>query len=393
MISYPKLLINQCGFKLFSANASLFPFVENFVPLAECGVMQIRFSVFLQMKWLKMLLPADRLGWAELVFFLIYFLVFRLLTAVEYSLAETHGWQHFRLYFLPIAWNGLLDIIPFWLCYRWMILGLLFRRRYIVFAICFLLFICLLNGWHTFFNNLARNSSFKHALGQVVRWQTIFYVSLVYMLRELLVLLALAYFVRSARLESQHTASELEQLKAQLQPHFFFNTLNTIYAFAQEGSKLTAPLIAGHADVMRYILYRAQAPRVPLIDEINFISSYIAAEELRYGDRINVSLEVQGLAGVSIEPLLLFPFVENAFKHGISDEQNQGFLDIVVVVLGTELTFLVRNSRPKISRTGGIGLINVRKRLEILYPGTHRLEIKEEPACWTVELCVKLHRV
>jgi len=343
------------------------------------------------MKWLRSMLPQDKLGWVELLFFLIYFLLFRVLTAAEYSLAETHHWQRFWLDVPLVIRSGLLDIVPFWLCYRWLIVGLLFRRRYIAFAGGFLLFLCLLSAWHTVFNELAIHRGFIYALKQVFRWQTILYVSFVYMLRELLVLLALAYFVRFLRLEKQQGITELEQLKAQLQPHFFFNTLNTIYAFALEGSDRTAPLIAGHADVMRYILYRAKAARITLAEEVAFIRSYVSVEALRYEDKLKVEMEVQSVGDVEIEPLLLFPFVENAFKHGVADAQWDSFIEIVVFVLDNELTFRIRNSRSGESTTGGIGLINVRKRLELLYPGNHRLEIKEEPACWTVELCLKLH--
>ncbi len=367
-----------------------FPFVENFAPFTEKGVTTNSFLVLSQMKWLKALLPQDKLGWVELLFFLIYFLVFRILTAMEFSLVETHSWQHFRLDLPLVMRSGLMDILPFWLCYRWLILGLLFRKRYLAFGLGFLVFLCTLNGWHTFFNDLVKHGGGMHALVQVFRWQTLLYVSFVYMLRELLVLLALAYFLRSVRLETQKMASELEQLKAQLQPHFFFNTLNTIYSFALEGSALTAPLVAAHADVMRYILYQAQAPMVPLVNEVDFIRNYVSAEELRYGEKVRVNLEVQGLTSLMIEPLLLFPFVENAFKHGAAAEQLSGFIDITIVQIAHELTFVVRNSRSGLKKTGGIGLLNAKKRLELLYPGAYRLEIKQEPISWTVELCIKL---
>jgi LytS/YehU family sensor histidine kinase len=129
---------------------------------------------------------------------------------------------------------------------------------------------------------------------------------------------------------------------------------------------------------------------VPLVNEVDFIRNYVSAEELRYGEKVRVNLEVQGLTSLMIEPLLLFPFVENAFKHGAAAEQLSGFIDITIVQIAHELTFVVRNSRSGLKKTGGIGLLNAKKRLELLYPGAYRLEIKQEPISWTVELCIKL---
>lgn len=180
------------------------------------------------------------------------------------------------------------------------------------------------------------------------RWYSssvILHFSLVYILRELIMVSALGYYRQSAAqrqrlhaLTQHQLQTELDSLKTQLQPHFFFNTLNNIYSLALQQSIRTAPLIARHADIMRYILYRAKRQRVPLTEEVKFLTDYVAVESLRFSDQATIQFDTQGIHDrVCIEPLLPLPFIDNTFKHGLRQDIHGGFVHIVLVLIETEL--------------------------------------------------------
>lgn len=216
-----------------------------------------------------------------------------------------------------------------------------------------------------------------------------------------MVLFALAYFIKSAKqeqqmneLKQQQLNAELKYLKVQLQPHFFFNTLNNIYALTLQRSDKAAPLVARHSEMMRYILYNSPNQVVSLQQETDFLKNYVEVEAIRYSDKINISFEMQGIDNtVVIEPLLLLPFIENAFKHGIREEVNIGYVNIVVCLVENELTLEIKNSKAPAENTDnntGIGVKNSVKRLDILYPDAHLLEITEDDVSYDVRLTLKL---
>jgi len=184
--------------------------------------------------------------------------------------------------------------------------------------------------------------------------------------------------------------TELNYLRAQMQPHFFFNTLNNIYALAIRESKDTAPMVARLSEMMRYILYETNLPRASLSRELKFISNYVDLEKIRYPASIIISFEVQGpVDNYLIEPLLLLPFIENAFKHGIQDELEQGFVKIVICATDNDLTLQVENSKPLNIRTSngyGVGLENVVKRLELLYKNNYRLQLEDKDGVYFASL-------
>jgi LytS/YehU family sensor histidine kinase len=212
-------------------------------------------------------------------------------------------------------------------------------------------------------------------------------------------LLGLAFLVRTLQqsetmkaLKEQQLYSELNYLKAQLHPHFFFNTINNIYSLALQHSERTAPMVARLGELMRYILYEADNGLVPLDREIRFLHSYVEVEQMRHNDEKQISLEVQGIAPAHrIEPLLLLPFVENAFKHGLAEETGCGFARIVICRMENELILDVVNSKPAGcgAKGPGIGLENARKRLQLLYPGRHELNIREDDKQYRVNLTLR----
>lgn len=229
-----------------------------------------------------------------------------------------------------------------------------------------------------------------------------FFVVSYTLLREMFVIVGFAFVIRSLQqdeqmkaLKEQQLTTELNYLKTQLQPHFFFNTLNNIYGLAMQQSAQTAPMVARLSEMMRYMLYESDKPRVPLQQDIAFLRNYIGIEQIRYPERhCRISFDVQGIAEHHhIEPLLLLPFVENAFKHGIREELSQGFVHIVVCASADDLTLQVSNSKPgpvADRQPAGIGLLNARKRLELLYRDRYQLHFTESNNTYEVNLTLAI---
>jgi LytS/YehU family sensor histidine kinase len=238
------------------------------------------------------------------------------------------------------------------------------------------------------------------------RWfkiKNFFHFSIIYIINQTLVFTALAYFINYAKQEARMNAlkqaklqADLNYLKAQVQPHFFFNTLNNIYSLALQRSAETAPLVARLSDMMRYVIYDTVNQKVSLQKEIDFLKTYVDVESVRYNKNIRISFDTQGInEKARIEPLLLLPLIENMFKHGVQHEMGSGFVEIVICVTGNELTLQARNSKPSVimqqTDSKGLGLDNVNKRLELLYPGKYKLAIQEDASYYEVLLTLQLN--
>jgi two-component system LytT family sensor kinase len=193
--------------------------------------------------------------------------------------------------------------------------------------------------------------------------------------------------VQRKELLMQHRQSELSFLRSQLNPHFLFNSLNNIYSLVNQGSEKALDAIAGFSDLMRYMLYDA-SENIRLSDEINYINKYIHLQQLRFDFELPVKISVVGVTpGKTIPPLLLIPFVENAFKHGNFKSKED---ELIITIRNDEsgLYFFCSNkvnNHQKDSR-GGIGLDNVKRRLELLYPSTHQLAVGMENDRFNVKL-------
>jgi len=229
-------------------------------------------------------------------------------------------------------------------------------------------------------------------------YQTVQYTFLVLLSATSLYMIRQAYKkqARMYALENDKLRLELNQLKSQLQPHFFFNTLNNLYALSTQGSPKTSPMIANLSEIMRYVLYESLHEKVPLEKEVNFIKSYIELERVRHTDTNSISFDVQGDTGaITIEPLLFLPIIENAFKHSHILDIPGKYVKMILVVDERELIFQTANPcasgylLPHRPETGGIGLKNVRKRLELLYPGSHQLDIDQRDGIFTVFLTIR----
>lgn len=236
------------------------------------------------------------------------------------------------------------------------------------------------NGiWYAFYEPVTMVSDWNH---HVFRFSFAFFVSLLWSIQ-----------MRLRETESQRINAELLYLKAQINPHFLFNTLNSIYALAVTKSDRTADALVKLSGMMRYVAGDVHGNKVPLEKEINYIAAYVDLQTLRWGNTVNVKFDAQGdFTGKSIEPLLLLPFVENAFKHGVNPELPEALIQIQLSVTGNALRLNVTNRKARVTHEepSGIGLENTRQRLKLLYPGKHALEVREDECIFSVILSIEL---
>ncbi len=201
---------------------------------------------------------------------------------------------------------------------------------------------------------------------------------------------------RNKKIEREKTMMELEMLKAQVHPHFLFNTLNNLYSLILTHSERAAMVVTHLSDLLRYMLYDCNEKEIPLNSEIELLKKYVELEKLRYGSRMDVSfvcdIRQQNLV---IAPLLLLPFVENSFKHGMSEQIDQCWISMHVQTIENRFIFSLSNStvgNKQLVISGGIGLQNIRKRLDLMYPGGYKLTNQEEADMYIVKLDMQLNR-
>jgi len=201
------------------------------------------------------------------------------------------------------------------------------------------------------------------------------------------------------RLEREKLKAELEILKGQLNPHFMFNTLNSIYALALKKSDYTPDAILMLSQLMRYILTECTAFTIELHKEIQALNDYISLEKNRFGNRIDIALNIQTeLKNKMIAPLLLLPFIENSFKHGTSEMIEQVWINLDLQVKGDTLKFKLINGKTEVrsrihNNSPQVGLLNVRRRLELLYPEAHTLILTEDKDIFVVSLTLELDNI
>lgn len=203
-----------------------------------------------------------------------------------------------------------------------------------------------------------------------------------------------------ARLEAELRLkeAELNLLKAQIQPHFLFNTLNNLYGLTLEKSDAAPEVVLKIASILDYLLYQCNSPKVALEQEIKHIYNFIALEKLRYNEQqLHMRFTVKGkIKGKLIAPMLILPFVENSFKHGVSRQISNSTIQIDLVMEGNRMQLRVENTKGDFPAKGlqsnkeGIGLQNVRKRLELLYKDTYQLLIEEKERQYIVRLDLHL---
>lgn len=197
---------------------------------------------------------------------------------------------------------------------------------------------------------------------------------------------------RTQELENQTLETELNFLKSQIQPHFFFNTLNNLYSLTLLKSDLAPEVVLKLSELMSYVLYDSRSKSISLFKEISYLQHYIDLERLRFDNRLEVNMEISGeIEGKQIPPLILLTFLENTFKHGVNLQTGDLEVNIRLSVENDSLVFEIENplppkQTPNPFKNGGIGLNNVRRRLELLFQKRYELDIKQEHERYKVRL-------
>jgi len=336
-------------------------------------------------------IPFHFLFWVGVWFFFIYFF--------SYNSNNTNYVTWFSSLLLPITiittYFVVYYLIPKYLLIKKYSLFILYSLYTLVFSTYFILisifgsFIFLSNMELQNMPPMSRNYIFILILVYLV----VFIVSFVSLLSHNFKTISKNKELENKILETQLQIKdqELQYLKKQIHPHFLFNTLNTIYGFALKQSKNTPDIILKLSNLLDYILYQVNKPKVSLKEEISHIKEYIELEKIRFQDTLKVTFTSDEISDkVEISPMLLIPFVENAFKHG---NLIDGYLKIDIVIQFSEnaLSFTINNTvkGDEIRQDGkGIGLENIKKRLDILYKDTYALAIIQEENWHTVNLII-----
>ncbi|OUJ72796.1 sensor histidine kinase [Hymenobacter crusticola] len=304
-----------------------------------------------------------------------------------------------------------LYIVPY---YRVLVPVLLRRRRYLLLGISAMVYL----WWGIKLNMVLAHGLFQHVASppQLAEFYHAGYVEATSQLLtrtqpylsplfiDLLTFSCVA-FVRLAfqqeaqrhRVEKEHLALQMEQLKAQLQPHFLFNTLNSIYGLSLAGSSDTPRFILLLSELMRYVLYDSGKATVPLAEEVTFLENYFELEQRKYPNAsIRFATLDSSTSPLQVPPLLLLPLVENSFKHGLHHHSDRARVEATLTTTPGQLCFTIENDMlPEAPttlapRSGGIGLQNIRQRLQVYYPSAHALQLSQQQGRYRAQLILHL---
>jgi hypothetical protein len=278
------------------------------------------------------------------------------------------------------------------------------NRKRILFYLFSLTVIIIFFAWinYNFFDNWSAKVFPDYFFISYFSFREVILFFVIYIIITLLLKLSKSWFQVSwlekelLEKEKQKTEVELKALKAQINPHFFFNTLNSIYSMALDKDERLPGTVLQLSDLMRYFLYESKDNFVPLEKELAVADNYIALQKIRSGEQLSIEINKQGeVNGKKIAPLLLITFLENAFKHGAKGSSGNTFIKLDIKVEKNKLNFTVENNKGLIDEvnTGnhnGLGLENVKRQLELLYPGKHLLNIKDLPDRFVVALQLSL---
>ncbi len=331
--------------------------------------------------------------WRHLAFWLVHIIVF---TFMFRQANQNLGTQ----FLLSTVWALLFIIYIYPIMYLF-IPQFLLKGKYGQFTLIMLLWG--VGGWywnyvcraHVFFP-IANLLHFK--VGVKNPWAPVSFLTMNSMAGFASMIVLFKYWIKKQNdwllAEKDKVTAELQLLKAQVHPHFLFNTLNNIYSFSLDASPKTPQMILKLSSLLSYMLYECKANEVLLEKEIEIMKNYIDLEKERYANRLEVSINVEGdIKGKYIAPLLILPFLENAFKHGTSEQLEKPWLNMDISVKQKTFRCKIANSKNDelIKATGGIGIENVQKRLEYLYPGRHELKLGDEGDFFVVSLQLELN--
>ncbi len=218
------------------------------------------------------------------------------------------------------------------------------------------------------------------AIGVVIYYGVLLILGLLWVIKQLKEVL---------KLRNENKKNELSHLQSQVNPHFFFNMLNNLYGLVDKDSKKAQELILKLSDLMRYSIYNGQEDSVSLEEEIKYLKNYIELHQMRYHKKIDVELNTNITeSGYKVKPLLFIILLENAFKHGVENLREDAYVKVNIKSGDNQIHFSVVNNfeAASISETGGIGLKNLKRRLQLVYPNKHSLSFSKAEGVYVAEL-------
>lgn len=273
------------------------------------------------------------------------------------------------------------------------------KKKYFLYGL-FIIVVTLLAGYCNMALEIyvSENQTFGSRLGHILFFLSQMGMAARYVVISFLLKITVDYYEQKEtikKIELEKATAELNFLKAQVNPHFLFNTLNSLYALILERSDKSAEAVLKLADIMKYILAEGKEDKVILQKEIEMLFNYTELERLRKPDAEITFTATGNTIGCFITPLLLLPLVENAFKYGLNAVAKNGFIKINIDVNKNSLNVIVENNVPPVKNKEalhslGIGIENVKKRLELLYPGKYVLNIDKRAASYYVNLQLQL---
>ncbi len=277
------------------------------------------------------------------------------------------------------------------------------KGKYIIYILSFAVMVFLSLGIHSFSFNVLTDLLFKnyYIISYLDTWQIIRTV-IIFLGITTLGHLSQSWFelfeskAKLQEVEKEKALFQLESLRAQINPHFLFNSLNSIYSLALKNSGQTPGIILKLSDVLRYVIYESNEESVELAKELEFIGNYIELQKLRTHVAEVVRFTVNGESGrIRVAPLIFIVFIENAFKHGLKGDITNQFINIIFNITQENIEFISENNTGKGSSirnedNGGVGLENVKKRLDLMYPGNYSLEINQSREKYSLHLTIGL---
>ncbi|MFD2161825.1 sensor histidine kinase [Paradesertivirga mongoliensis] len=281
---------------------------------------------------------------------------------------------------------GIFNIAIFYLNYLYILPKYLSKRKYWMFSACIVLLVLISGLLKYGFAFLFRDVILISRDGQIPferYYIGAIFTGLFFIFLSTAFKFAVDWFLNEKvrkNLESEKLIAELAFLRSQINPHFLFNSLNNIYSLAYQKSDKAPEAIMKLSEIMRYMLQESNEPRVQLGREIRYLENYIELQKLRFKGQAYIELSISGDYGEqSIAPLILISFVENAFKHGVASDPDNP-IKISVRILNNQLHFEIQNKKSLLNKdeSSGIGLSNVKRRLDLLYVGKYALDIEED---------------
>jgi len=293
----------------------------------------------------------------------------------------------------------IISVTLFYLNYLYLIPTYLNKKRYGLYALSIVITIVVYAlgkyGVALFFKENILHRVKGHDIGFWTYFISAIFTNILFLFLSAVLKFTADWFINERvqrDLENQRLSAELAFLKSQINPHFLFNSLNSIYSLAYQRSETTPEAILKLSEIMRYMLYECNDDRVDLAKELQYLHNYIDLQKIRFGEKAFINFKVEGVIDTQqIVPLILIAFIENAFKHGVANDPSTPIV-ISIDVNATNLQFYIQNKKHMNNRdqSGGIGLNNVRRRLNLLYPNKFILNINDEIQTYTCELSLRL---